>query len=87
MLAHVQDPGTCMQEEFKVTAVASLVNLVNSKETTETGGVIVALASRTDINGLEDIQGKKVRAKKRSLRCCCGSGFWFGHYCRLSATV
>ena len=52
-----------MQEEFELVAVASLVNLVDSKETAETGGVIVALASRTDIMSLNDIKGKTVSSK------------------------
>ncbi|KAK9803921.1 hypothetical protein WJX72_005438 [[Myrmecia] bisecta] len=52
----------CLESEFGVSAMATLVNLANGSETTFYGGSILVRANRTDINSLADVVGKKLVA-------------------------
>ncbi|KAK9812986.1 hypothetical protein WJX72_006830 [[Myrmecia] bisecta] len=52
----------CLEVEYEVSPIATLVNLVNGQETTYYGGSMTVLRSRTDLNSVHDVVGKRVVA-------------------------
>lgn len=51
----------CLEEQYGVAAIASVINWQNSADTESYGVAILALANRTDINVLADIPGKIIQ--------------------------
>lgn len=58
------NPGmfACLEAEFGLTAIATQTNKRQGQVLSKFGGVFIALANRTDLNGLGDIRGKILEA-------------------------